>query len=154
MVIGGHVILLVKERVDHGIVGDVDQKIEIISADGFLDHPLPFSASKAWNLGVKNKGGAFVTGKRETAFVFILSFLPPFDKKSIHFLGKTLVSPEGDDSEGTDRNGLQVSAFFSSGHDLIRPHKFVSQPYVATCKFQDGIIGDQSGKKSIGIAGS
>ena len=73
------------EGIGQRIIAYIHQDVQVMSPDGFENHPLRFTGAEAGNLCLQKIGIPLIAGVSEGIFVFAFSFGPPFYKEAVDF---------------------------------------------------------------------
>ena len=115
MVIRGHMVFLPEKGIGQTVVNDIHQKIEVHSADGFLNDAFSLSGPEPGNPAFEQIGIALIAGEDQAVLMFAFPLPAPFYEVMVHLLAERLAACQRDDPQRACRDRFQVSFFFRHG---------------------------------------
>ena len=112
-------ILMTTQRIGQTVVGDIDQKIEIRTADRFFDHTLGFTGAEPGYGGIQNIRIPLITRESKRIFMLTLALSSPIDKIVIYFFAQRFTAFQRNDAKRDNGDGLKVSFLFAFGNERI-----------------------------------
>src|SRR5699024_4767080 len=120
-----HMISVAEQGIGQAVVAYIHQDINIISADGFIDHAFCLAGTETRGLRLQDITASFI------AFIFsdiIFAFGAaaagsPFYQVVVYFFAKRKAAGQWNDSQAADRQCLKISfVFLTHGH--VPPKSF------------------------------
>ena len=99
---------IASELIGQGIIADVNEKVDVISADGFTDDSLRFSGTEPGNVAGDNVGASLIALHSRRGLVVGLAVSSPLYKIIIYLVADHGTALQRDDSETSDRKRVII----------------------------------------------
>ena len=125
MIVRGHVILVSEQGIGQAVVADVNQNVDVVSADGFVDHTFALAGTETGSLGFEDITAAFISFiLGNILFVFCISAPgSPLYQVVVHLLPEGDAACKRNDAKPSDRQGVKISFVFLT-HGFFPPKSF------------------------------